>query len=146
MSAEPARNAGPKPAIVMIEPMTTGPRTPARLKALELNASSVPRRRSECAATIACIAGTPNQVPDAHRPSASSDSGGGCGNGVVDPGEICDDGNQYSDDGCSATCSIDNYPPVGPACGDGTLDKDEECDDGNLEDGDGCTMTCDFEA
>lgn len=28
-----------------------------------------------------------------------------CGNGVVDPGESCDDGNTDSLDGCSATCS-----------------------------------------
>ena len=28
-----------------------------------------------------------------------------CGNGVLDPGEICDDGNQLDGDGCSAFCS-----------------------------------------
>src|SRR5205085_1701601 len=69
-----------------------------------------------------------------------------CGNGVVDPGEICDDGNTTSGDGCSSTCSIDNYPPKAAECGDGNLDEGEECDDGNTEDGDGCTATCDYEA
>jgi uncharacterized protein (TIGR03382 family) len=29
---------------------------------------------------------------------------GTCGNGVIDPGEQCDDGNTVSGDGCSATC------------------------------------------
>ncbi len=30
-----------------------------------------------------------------------------CGNGVVEPGEQCDDGNKQSGDGCSATCLIE---------------------------------------
>ncbi len=30
-----------------------------------------------------------------------------CGNGTVDPGEQCDDGNSVSDDGCSSTCTIE---------------------------------------
>ena len=31
-----------------------------------------------------------------------------CGNGVVDPGEQCDDGNTTSGDGCSSTCQFEN--------------------------------------
>ena len=27
-----------------------------------------------------------------------------CGNGAVDPGESCDDGNQVAGDGCDARC------------------------------------------
>lgn len=30
----------------------------------------------------------------------------GCGNGIVEPDEACDDGNEESGDGCSATCSL----------------------------------------
>jgi cysteine-rich repeat protein len=30
-----------------------------------------------------------------------------CGNGVLDPGEQCDDGNNFIDDGCSNTCQVD---------------------------------------
>ena len=30
-----------------------------------------------------------------------------CGNGVVDPGEQCDDGNTVSGDGCSSTCQLE---------------------------------------
>lgn len=31
-----------------------------------------------------------------------------CGNGVVDPGEACDDGNREPGDGCSARCELDD--------------------------------------
>jgi len=37
-----------------------------------------------------------------------------CGNGVVDPGEACDDGNNLDNDGCSATCGIEITDPVAP--------------------------------
>jgi cysteine-rich repeat protein len=57
-----------------------------------------------------------------------------CGNGVVDPGEVCDDGNNQSDDGCPADCTAH--------CGDGVLDLGELCDDGNQVDGDGCSADC----
>ncbi len=52
-----------------------------------------------------------------------------CGNGVIDPGEVCDDGNNQSGDGCPADCT--------EHCGDGVLDPGELCDDGNRIDGDG---------
>ena len=32
-----------------------------------------------------------------------------CGNTVVDPGEVCDDGNTNPNDGCSATCAIEAW-------------------------------------
>jgi len=53
-----------------------------------------------------------------------------CGNGVDDPGEECDDGNNVDGDGCQSNCLL-------PACGDGSVDAGEECDDG------GETATCD---
>jgi cysteine-rich repeat protein len=40
-----------------------------------------------------------------------------CGNGIVDAGEACDDGNRVSGDGCSATCAIE--PPPAPPSGGG---------------------------
>jgi len=30
----------------------------------------------------------------------------GCGNGVLDPGEQCDDGNKQPGDGCTAICQV----------------------------------------
>lgn len=58
-----------------------------------------------------------------------------CGDGVVDPGEECDDGNVIDDDGCDRDCTRSS-------CGDGRLAPDEDCDDGNRIDGDGCDHTC----
>ena len=62
----------------------------------------------------------------------------GCGNHIIDPGELCDDGNHIDGDGCSATCLSREQ------CGDGALDLElgEECDDGNLESHDGCDSRC----
>lgn len=57
-----------------------------------------------------------------------------CGDGRLDPGEMCDDGNNVSGDGCPADC--------GPPCGDGQLDPGEVCDDGNNVGGDGCSADC----
>ena len=61
-----------------------------------------------------------------------------CGDGNVDNGEQCDDGNDDDTDECRNNCTE-------PACGDGILDKDEECDDGNTDDGDGCSANCTYE-
>ena len=46
-----------------------------------------------------------------------------CGNGNVDGGEACDDGNDVTGDGCRPDCTLE-------ACGDGIPDPDEACDDG----------------
>jgi cysteine-rich repeat protein len=67
-----------------------------------------------------------------------------CGNGTIETGEECDDGNTAPGDGCDAAC--DREPP--PNCGDGNVDyaDGEECDDGNTAPGDGCDDTCALEA
>ncbi|MEP6862757.1 MAG: myxococcus cysteine-rich repeat containing protein [Deltaproteobacteria bacterium] len=46
-----------------------------------------------------------------------------CGNGVVDPGETCDDGNTNNGDGCSSTCQTENTaaPRVGVTVDNPTL-------------------------
>ena len=58
-----------------------------------------------------------------------------CGNGILDPGEQCDDGNQDNLDTCRNDCTL-------PVCGDGITDLGEACDDGNLDDTDGCRSDC----
>ncbi|MGD2063105.1 MAG: DUF4215 domain-containing protein [Nitrospirota bacterium] len=63
-----------------------------------------------------------------------------CGDGVVDPGEACDDGNIVGGDGCSGYCFVEAF------CGDGTVDTGEGCDDGNNVGGDGCSALCQVEA
>ena len=63
--------------------------------------------------------------------------------GVVDPGEDCDDGNAVETDACTNTCKV-------AACGDGIQRADinqgeagfEACDDGNAVNTDGCLNGC----
>jgi len=65
-----------------------------------------------------------------------------CGNGITNMNEMsgCDDGNNESGDGCSATCQsefcgdgvVNDGPPGGPG---------EECDDGNTNTSDACGKT-----
>ncbi|MDY0004136.1 MAG: DUF4215 domain-containing protein [Polyangia bacterium] len=62
-----------------------------------------------------------------------------CGNGVIDPGEQCDDGNTLDHDGCSSKCVVESF------CGNGVVEVDEECDDGNYVEGDGCNAQCQVE-
>lgn len=61
-----------------------------------------------------------------------------CGNGTIEPPELCDDGNTVAGDGCRADCRGKEV------CGDGRIDslRGEQCDDGNTKDGDGCSATC----
>ncbi len=62
----------------------------------------------------------------------------GCGDGVLDVGEQCDDGPNNSDEGaCTAQCHV-------AFCGDGLVHAGlEQCDDGpNNGDGGACTNSC----
>jgi cysteine-rich repeat protein len=70
----------------------------------------------------------------------SGGGGGGntdpvCGNGIVETGEECDDGNQANQDGCSSACKT-------ARCGDGIRQNGEQCDDGNSINNDSCTNEC----
>jgi len=49
---------------------------------------------------------------------------GRCGNGAVEPGEVCDDGNRISGDECREDCLSDER------CGNGLIDLGESCDCG----------------
>jgi fibro-slime domain-containing protein len=79
-----------------------------------------------------------------------------CGNGVIEMGETCDDGNPVPGDGCSGVCRIEpNFecPTAGAPCfsliicGDGkVMGGSEGCDDGNSASGDGCDNTCHVES
>ncbi len=63
-----------------------------------------------------------------------------CGNGSLEDGEQCDDGDNLSGDGCSKDCEIEE-----DECGDSTLNAGEQCDDGNTQSGDGCDASCEVE-
>ena len=93
-----------------------------------------------------------------------------CGNGIVEAGEACDDGNLVSGDGCDANCTADRLRQrhrhrgrglrrrqrrerrrlrancTLEGCGDGIVDPGEDCDDGNVADGDCCSSSCGFES
>ena len=75
--------------------------------------------------------GTSIAEPDAGSP------GPRCGDGVVQAGEACDDGNTVDSDSCRNSCAL-------PSCGDGTIDTGEQCDDGNTSNIDACTNVCLF--
>ncbi len=84
------------------------------------------------------VPGTPDEEPP--HPA--------CGDGHLDAGEQCDDGNVGSGDGCSYVCTLETPPPPpppAPCCGDGHVDAGEQCDDGNTAAGDGCSATCTVE-
>jgi len=79
-----------------------------------------------------------------------------CGDGVIESGEQCDDGNSTPGDGCSGVCQIEPgfacptpgkpcVSTVSQVCGDGKIEGDEACDDGNTVDGDGCSAACQVE-
>ncbi|MEY4544198.1 MAG: hypothetical protein RL685_393 [Pseudomonadota bacterium] len=90
----------------------------------------------------------------------------GCGNGILEEIEECEDGNALGGDGCSAEClreacgngridlGEDCEPPGAaqcsavckriptPVCGNGLQESGEECEDGNASSGDGCGQFC----
>src|SRR5262249_25837712 len=64
-----------------------------------------------------------------------------CGNGILESGETCDDGNTTTETACpygtptctlcNATCSA-TLSLTGPYCGDGSVTNGEQCDGSNL--------------
>ena len=61
-----------------------------------------------------------------------------CGDGILNVGEVCDDGAANGTYGfCNATCTA-----LGPRCGDGITNGPEDCDDGNTSNTDACLNTC----
>ncbi len=95
-----------------------------------------------------------------------------CGDGTIQSGEECDDGNSNDGDGCSSICqeefcgdsviqeglgeqcddgNTNGGDGCGPlcyteSCGDDVVQGSEECDDGNNENGDGCSSSCNIES
>lgn len=78
-----------------------------------------------------------------------------CGDGVLDPGEQCDDGMFNGTGACDTHCAVVDFDAgspdagldAGPAsqtatCGDGIVQMPEICDDGNVLSGDGCAADC----
>ncbi len=77
----------------------------------------------------ATVSGDASLVPDGSIPDT-------CGDGVLDPGEVCDDGNNSANDYCLPSCQR--------ACGDGVVNAVEICDPGVPAGQEGaCPETCD---
>ncbi len=57
-----------------------------------------------CAQVTTCVGGD-SCCPSGCNNSSDSDCASVCGNGVVEAGEVCDDSNTVSGDGCDATCT-----------------------------------------
>ncbi len=83
---------------------------------------------------------------------SSGTKAGICGNGMIERGEGCDDGNTLAGDGCSETCQVEpgwfcnpETRICTPICGDGRVTGTETCDDQNTTSGDGCSNTCQTE-
>lgn len=84
--------------------------------------------------------------------ASNGSCGNECGDGVVQSGEQCDDGDTDDNDGCAVNCSIEGgwfctgEPSVCTLlCGNGSLDPGETCDDGDQTSGDGCSNACTVE-
>ncbi len=71
----------------------------------------------------------------------NSDDSSECGNGTVESGEECDDGNDIDDDECSNKCK-NNNGETKAECGNSIVETGEECDDGNDIDDDDCSNQC----
>ncbi|MDH5720730.1 MAG: DUF4215 domain-containing protein [Spirochaetia bacterium] len=86
-------------------------------------------------------------------PAEDNTTQSNCGNGTIESGEACDDGNTVDEVscpygtavciGCSADCSSEITGLTGEYCGDNIANGSEECDDGkNGDNTDGCLDTC----
>lgn len=70
-----------------------------------------------------------------------------CGNGILEDGEQCDNGNRTGCINCFIGQGYNCYGPPGgssyclktPLCGDAIVDQGEQCDNGNKT---GCTTGC----
>ncbi|MCS6900129.1 MAG: hypothetical protein RMJ98_11000 [Myxococcales bacterium] len=83
-----------------------------------------------------CLPCDGSNLTNSRGSGGTSPSQAECGNGEVEPGEQCDDGNLDDDDACLSNCRK-------AKCGDGIVQVDvEECDDANSNEEDGCTSDC----
>jgi cysteine-rich repeat protein len=92
------------------------------------------------AVTLIALVGIVLLSPAQFQPAATMRQwlgiGSACGNGRVEQGEECDDGNLAANDRCLPTCKL-------ASCGDGVVRAHvEECDDGNRNPDDGCSNAC----
>jgi cysteine-rich repeat protein len=86
----------------------------------------------------AAASSTPAPVSSAPQAPPAATAAPVCGDGTVNPGEQCDDGNNVNGDACTNTCKT-------AYCGDGIIGGLEQCDDGQQNSNDranACRTTC----
>lgn len=106
--------------------------SPQAMHAQETTASSTTDTSSSTTEMTTDSTTGPTSTGD---PSTSTGPGM-CGNGVQDPGEDCDDGNDSNEDACLNNCTA-------AKCGDEFVwAGEEECDDGDAIDTNSCTTAC----
>ena len=90
---------------------------------LALSLSCLEARNERCGNNTVCQVG---YVCHAEGDTCVLPEARNCGDGTVDPGEVCDDGDREDDGACSADCQSDH------SCGNGIVDKSvgEVCDCG----------------
>lgn len=114
-------------------PVTAGPvPDPATTAASDESSGAV----SATSMAAESSSGDPTDTAPPADSSSTGPAGTVCGNGIVEEGEECDDGDDIDGDACPTTC-------IPASCGDGFVhDGVEACDDGNPSNDDGCLATC----
>lgn len=110
----------------------TRPNTPGPIEEPIADAGSNPRGHADGGVTNPDAGAAPADAGD------SPDGGAlpACGNGEIEAGESCDDGNQDDGDECTNACQD-------ARCGDGVVWRgNETCDDSNASQLDGCLNDC----
>jgi cysteine-rich repeat protein len=91
--------------------------------------------QGKCSATAPVSQAQASSSVGAPKPLMTAVNKPVCGNGKIEAGEACNDGNANDGDRCSNACVV-------AQCGDGKLQDGEQCDDGNRNNGDGCDGAC----
>lgn len=188
-SASPIQNSSTAASSSTASPLSSSVSSEANLEPIQSSSSSEVLPSSTVASSEDQISSTATSKPYISQPSIPTSSikkpelieqpnepshqappvqFAFAGNGILEPGEECDDGNDNNEDGCrdgaienNVVCGNKNIEGdeecegegdsckecklvtgTHTTCGDGVLTPREQCDDENIESGDGCSSNC----
>ncbi|MBL9104780.1 MAG: DUF1554 domain-containing protein [Myxococcales bacterium] len=121
------------PATAAADPTTTGGANAETTGGANAETTGGPNAETTGDANAETTGGSPAETADDSTSEAPMRSF--CGDGVLDGGEECDDGNKAANDGCGPGCALEE-------CGDGVIQTGEGCDDGNGANTDECLNSC----